>query len=112
MRTFLAAQGAVFQLSRPYKSHQNGKAERVLRTINDCVRTMLLHNGAPLSFWAEALQTASYLLNRQPCRATSPETPHQLVLGTPPRAPCARVPLLPQYRIDHRAQAQSPVSRL
>jgi histone deacetylase 1/2 len=85
MRSFLANHGAVLRLSCPYTSQQNGKAERVLRTLNDCVRTMLIHSGAPLSFWAEALQTAAYLLNRRPCRATGTTTPHDLLLGVPPR---------------------------
>jgi histone deacetylase 1/2 len=31
------------------------------------------------------LQTESYHLNRRSCRATGPETPHQLLLGSPPR---------------------------
>jgi len=37
LRNFLAAQGTCFRLSCPYTSQQNGKAERILRTINDCV---------------------------------------------------------------------------
>lgn len=84
LRHLLAANGAVLRLSCPYTSPQNGKAERILRTINDCVRTMLLNSAAPLSFWAEALQTATYLLNRRPCRATGTTTPHHLLLGTSP----------------------------
>lgn len=84
MRSFLAEQGTVFRLSCSYTSQQNGKAERVLRTLNDCVRTMLLHSAAPLSFWAEALQTATFLLNRRPCRATGATPPHKLLLSVPP----------------------------
>ncbi|KAF8723025.1 hypothetical protein HU200_022172 [Digitaria exilis] len=83
-RHLLAANGAVLRLSCPYTSQQNGKAECIIRTLNDCVRTMLLHNSTPLSFWAEAPQTATYLLNRRPCRATGTTTPHQLLLGVPP----------------------------
>ena len=50
MRTLLSNLGIQFRLSCPYTSQQNGKAERVLRTINDCLRTMLLHSAAPLTF--------------------------------------------------------------
>ncbi|KAF8780514.1 hypothetical protein HU200_001642 [Digitaria exilis] len=60
MRHFLASQGTAFRLSCPYTSQQNGKAE-------------------------QALNTATYLLNRRPCRATGALTPHHLLLGTPPR---------------------------
>lgn len=84
LRSLLSLHGAVLRLSCPYSSQQNGKAERILRTINDCVRTMLVHSAAPLSFWAEALQTATHLINRRPCRATGSLTPYQLLLGAPP----------------------------
>lgn len=81
---FLAAHGTCFRLSCPYTSQQNGKAERILRTLNDCIRTLLIHSAAPASFWAEALNTATYVINRRPCRATGTVTPHQLLLGAPP----------------------------
>jgi histone deacetylase 1/2 len=84
MRTFLAAHGTCFRLTCPYTSQQNGKAERILRTINDCVRALLIQSAAPSSFWAEALNTATYLINRRPCRSTGVTTPHELLLGAPP----------------------------
>lgn len=56
----------------------------MLRTLNDCVRTMLLHSAAPLVFWAEALSTATYLINRRPCRATGTTTPFALLFGVEP----------------------------
>lgn len=68
----------------PHTSAQNGKAERTLRTLNDGVRSMLLHAHAPPAFWVEALAMSTYLLNRRPCRATGTVTPHELLLGTPP----------------------------
>ena len=37
MRSLLTTHGAVMRLSCPYTSPQNGKAERVLRTLNDSV---------------------------------------------------------------------------
>jgi transposase InsO family protein len=85
MRHFFSTQGTTFRLTCPYTSEQNGKAERILRTINDCIRTLLLHGASPLSYWAEALNTVTYLINRRPCRATGPVTPHHLLLGVPPR---------------------------
>jgi histone deacetylase 1/2 len=83
-RVFFAATGTAFRLTCPYSSQQNGKAERILRTINDCVRTLLLHSAAPPSFWAKALNTATYVINRRPCRATGATTPYELLIGTPP----------------------------
>jgi histone deacetylase 1/2 len=83
-RSFLAAHGIVFRLTCPYTSQQNGRAERILRTLNDSVRTMLLHAALPLSFWPDALHTAIYLLNRRPCTPRSHATPFFLLFGSKP----------------------------
>jgi histone deacetylase 1/2 len=84
MRLLLSSLGTQLRLSCPYTSQQNGKAERVLRTINDCVHTMMIHSAAPLAFWAEALATATYLINRRPCRATGTTTPYAMLFGVSP----------------------------
>jgi hypothetical protein len=47
----------------------NGKAKRAIRTINDTMCTLMFHAHLPSEFWAEALSTATYLLNRCPCKA-------------------------------------------
>jgi len=49
-RSFLAAHGSVLRLTCPYMSQQNGHAERILRTLNDITRTILIHAGVPLPF--------------------------------------------------------------
>jgi histone deacetylase 1/2 len=84
LRLLLSAHGVAFRLSCPHTSQQNGKAERILRTLNDCVRTLLIHSAAPLEFWAEALATATHLINRRPCRAMGTTTPFELLFGVPP----------------------------
>ncbi|XP_039815175.1 uncharacterized protein LOC120678083 [Panicum virgatum] len=50
LRTLLADHGVLFRLSCPYTSQQNGKAERILCTLNDCARTLLVHSGADYTF--------------------------------------------------------------
>jgi histone deacetylase 1/2 len=55
------------------------------------LRTMLLHSAAPTEFWAEALTTATYLINRRPCRATGTATPFELLFGAPPDYDALRV---------------------
>ena len=84
MRLLLSSLGTQLRLSCPYTSQQHGKAERILRTVNDCLRTLLIHSAAPLALWAEALATATYLINRRPCRATRSTTPHELLFGVAP----------------------------
>jgi hypothetical protein len=50
-------------MSCPYTSPHNGKAERMIRTTNNVMRTFLIQASLPPRFWAESLHTATYLLN-------------------------------------------------
>ena len=50
IRTLLSSHGTIFRLTCPYTSQQNGRAERVLHTLNDYVRTLLFHANVPPSF--------------------------------------------------------------
>ncbi|GJS50307.1 ribonuclease H-like domain-containing protein [Tanacetum coccineum] len=43
---------------------QNGVAERKNRTLIEAARTMLVDSKLPTTFWAEAFNTACYVLNR------------------------------------------------
>ncbi|XP_073355420.1 uncharacterized protein [Aegilops tauschii subsp. strangulata] len=93
VRTLLASHGTIFRLTCPYTSQQNGRAERVLRTLNDCVRTLLFHSYVPPRFWPDALATANLLINIRPCRSRWNYTPHQLLFGavpSPSESPAAR----------------------
>lgn len=48
----------------PYKPQQNGSAKRCNRTLMEMSRSMMAHLIFPLTFWGEALSTATYLLNK------------------------------------------------
>lgn len=85
LRLLFLAHGVQLGLSCPYMSQQNDKAECILQTLNDYLCTLLIHSAAPLEFWAEALTMATHLINRHPCRATSPAMPFALLFGM---APC------------------------
>ncbi|KAL5839560.1 hypothetical protein ACOSQ4_012168 [Xanthoceras sorbifolium] len=50
----------------PMTPQQNGIAERMNRTLNERARSMRLHAGLPKMLWAEAVNTAAYLINRGP----------------------------------------------
>ena len=43
---------------------QNGVVERKNRTLQEMARTMLNENNLPKYFWAEAINTSCYVLNR------------------------------------------------
>src|SRR6185312_14847505 len=90
-RSFFLSRGVQLCMSCPYTSPQNGKAERMIRTTNDVVRTLLIQASLPPRFWAASLHTATYLLNRLPSAASLAPTPHHALFGTPPRYDHLRV---------------------
>ncbi|XP_073354830.1 uncharacterized protein [Aegilops tauschii subsp. strangulata] len=69
----------------------NGLAERILRTLNDCVRTLLFHSNVPPQFWPDALATATLLV--PPSAADS--ALHDSVSDADPVQPPARPFLAP-----------------
>ncbi|WVZ82501.1 hypothetical protein U9M48_029756 [Paspalum notatum var. saurae] len=84
LRHFLTTHGVTYRLSCPYTSAQNGKVERALRTINDVLRTLLFQAHLPPKYWVEALHTATYLINRRPCKPIQLRTPYQVLFGETP----------------------------
>ena len=65
-KSFCADEGIRCTRTVPGKARQNGIAERMNRTLNERARSMRLHAGFPKTFWAEAVNTAAYLINRGP----------------------------------------------
>ncbi|WVZ82615.1 hypothetical protein U9M48_029863 [Paspalum notatum var. saurae] len=90
-RSFFLYRGVQLRMSCPYTSTQNGKAERMIRTTNDVMRTLLFQASLPARFWAESLHTATYFLNRLPSTASPAPTPHHAFFCTPPRYDHLRV---------------------
>lgn len=84
LRSFLATNSIVLRLTCPYTSPQNGCAERVLRTLIDSMRALLYHASVPTTYWPDALATATYLLNRKPCRSRRNSIPYELLFGCEP----------------------------
>ncbi|WVZ89350.1 hypothetical protein U9M48_035770 [Paspalum notatum var. saurae] len=81
-------------MENTHKDHMgttNGKVERMIRSTNDIMRTLLFQASLPARFWAKSLQTATYLLNRLPSTASPAPTPHHALFGTPPRYDHLRV---------------------
>lgn len=58
-----------------YTPQQKGVAERANRTIVEKARTMLLDAKLSKEYWAEAVNTAVYLINRIPKKALNGEIP-------------------------------------
>ncbi|KAI3813979.1 hypothetical protein L1987_18717 [Smallanthus sonchifolius] len=64
MVLFCLQKGIHHEFSAPYVPQQNGVAERKNRTLVEIARTMLADSKLPITFWAEAVNTACHVLNR------------------------------------------------
>ncbi|GJT26202.1 retrovirus-related pol polyprotein from transposon TNT 1-94 [Tanacetum coccineum] len=63
---------------------QNGVAKRKNRTLIEAARTMLADSFLPNTFWAEAVSTACYVLNRVLVTKPHNKTPYELLTGKTP----------------------------
>jgi hypothetical protein len=50
--------------SCPYTAWQNGLVERCNRSVVNTAKTIMLQSGLPVEFWAHAVCTAAYTINR------------------------------------------------
>ena len=72
---YCKSHGIRHQFTPPKTPQLNGVAERMNRTLVERVRCMLSHAKLPKLFWAEALHTATYLLNLSPCVPLQQDVP-------------------------------------
>ncbi|GJR36827.1 ribonuclease H-like domain-containing protein [Tanacetum coccineum] len=99
--------GISIRFSCPKTSQQNGKSERMIRTINNMIRTLLFQAYLPPTFWVEALHMAAYLLNILPSTAINNEIPHTLLFETTPNYVDLRVfgcPCNPYLHTNHKLE--------
>ncbi|UYV76125.1 hypothetical protein LAZ67_13002672 [Cordylochernes scorpioides] len=75
---YLKSLGIVHELTAPYTPEQNGIAERDNRTIVESARCLLHGRKMPLELWAEAVNTAVYLLNRCTTKVLGNTTPYEI----------------------------------
>ncbi|POM61282.1 Rve domain containing hypothetical protein [Phytophthora palmivora] len=66
---FCKSTGVRRQISEAGNQASNGKAERMHRTVLNMARCMLFASGLPLHFWGDAVEYATYVLNRSSCSA-------------------------------------------
>lgn len=76
--------GIRHERSVPKTPEQNGKAERLNRTLLESVRSMLADSGLAKKFWAEAMATAVFLRNRSPTKTLQDVTPAEAWSGRKP----------------------------
>ncbi|GJR08666.1 zinc finger, CCHC-type containing protein [Tanacetum coccineum] len=70
---------------------QNGVVERKNRTVLSTTRSMKKAMKLPLTFWAEAVKHALYILNRVPTRALVDKTPYEASYNRKPNLEHLRI---------------------
>jgi transposase InsO family protein len=83
LQQFFQSKGVQHQTTVAYTPQQNGKAERINRTLLDKARSMLASSGLPDNLWGEAIQAANYVRNRSPVKG-KPLTPWELFFKRKP----------------------------
>ena len=77
--TYCEERGISHEFSAPRTPQQNGVVERKNRSLQETARTLLQESKLPRSFWAEAVNTACYVLNRVLIRPILDKTPYELL---------------------------------
>jgi hypothetical protein len=83
--------GIMHQRTVPYSPQQNGVAERMNRTIMEKARSMLHYKSVPTEWWAEAVSTAVYLINRSTNTQHTTAKPYELDFKVKPTLEHLRV---------------------
>jgi hypothetical protein len=84
-------EGIKHEFSSPYTPQQNGVVERKNRTLLDMARTMLDEYKTPDRFWAEAINTACYSVNRLYLHRILKKISYELLTGKKPNVSYFRV---------------------
>jgi transposase InsO family protein len=90
LKDFFASKGIIHQTTAPHTPQQNGKAERLNRTLIERTRTLLVESQLPISLWAEAVSTVNYLRNISPSTGRD-ITPFEAFYGNKPDVSALRV---------------------
>lgn len=90
-KQFLSSKGIQHETSAPFTQEQNGKSERENRTVVESARSMLYTKDLPLYLWAEAVNTAVYILNRTSNSRSKDTTPFELWTNRKPTLKHVRV---------------------
>lgn len=83
LENYLKSRGIHHQTTMPHSSQQNGKAERLNRSVMDKAIPMLTAARMPKQFWDDAVMTANHLRNLSPSSGKS-LTPHELLFKRKP----------------------------
>lgn len=79
-RSLCDEKGIHHRFSCPKTPQQNGLVERKHRNISERGRTLMIASSVPLDFWAEAICTSVFLINRLPTPTMGWHSPFEVKL--------------------------------
>lgn len=94
---FCTDRGIARQFTVPNNSSQNAIAELKNRYLQECARALLTQSKLHCRYWAEAVQTATYLHNRLPTTVFEGSTPFERWTGHKPGIDHLRIFGAPVY---------------
>ena len=78
------SQGIKHQYEAPRTPQQNGVVERKNIIVQEMTRAILCGNSVPSGFWAEAIATTCYVINRVYVKPNTKTTPYEVFKGNTP----------------------------
>ncbi|UYV74167.1 hypothetical protein LAZ67_11002288 [Cordylochernes scorpioides] len=78
LESYLKRKGIEHQRTTFFSPAQNRRCERANRSLIEGTRTLLIESGLPIKFWAEAMNTYTYLKNRTPSYHNTNKTPEEM----------------------------------
>nr|KAJ0202404.1 hypothetical protein LSAT_V11C600314680 [Lactuca sativa] len=84
LEEFCDHKGIGQNFSAPRTPQQNGVTERRNRTLIEVGRTLMIHAGLPMSFWAEAVNTTCFTQNRSLIHRIHKKTPYEMLKDRKP----------------------------
>ncbi|GJQ65387.1 hypothetical protein Trydic_g7497 [Trypoxylus dichotomus] len=78
VRKILKQHGIYHRVTMPYTPEQNGAAEQENRALVKAARTMLHSKNLPEKLWAEAVNTAAYVINTSGPSPEDGKSPYEL----------------------------------
>lgn len=116
---WLREKGIQINDSAPYTPEQNGVSERAVDLVCEKARSMLLATDLSESLWAEAVMTATYLMNRSPTRSLARgQTPFEAFHGKKPPIHhirifgCTAYSQIPKQKIRGKMEPRSKKMRM
>ncbi|CAD7087797.1 unnamed protein product [Hermetia illucens] len=86
MKDYCCEKGITYHLTVPRTPQLNGVSERMVRTITEKARSMIISACMDKIFWGDAVLTATYLINITPTRALKQtKTPYEMWHGKKPQ---------------------------